>query len=278
MRAFFAGLREVMSLREAHAVVDGYGPATLAAIREAKRKASARLRASRRLSNPRAALELLATARALAAKAASAAGREELPALDEVDLDALPFAELEARRDRIELEVGATLASTESRSPTELRGLTIGRYAAIVLAVCAVLWSVSTPWRIHDVALGKPVTTSPLLAPPATPEGIVDGRTRGTFGLQTMKTRAPFVTIDLQRTYRIRRIKIYNRGDGWFDEILPLSLEVSTDGITFQHVATRTDHFAVWDLRFDALDARWVRVSKDNGYIALNEIEVYARD
>ena len=43
-------------------------------------------------------------------------------------------------------------------------------------------------------------------------------------------------------------------------------------------MATRTEHFDVWDLKFDALDARWVRVTKSNGYIALNEIEVYARD
>ncbi len=268
-----------MLLRGAHAVVAGYGPATLAAIREHKRAASARLRASRRLSNPRLAVELLAAARTHAVLAAAAAGRAAPPPMDAVGLDALPFADLETLRDRLELEIGEILASIESRTPTELRGLVYGRFAAIALAVCAALWAESKPYRIHDVALGKPVTTSPLLAPPATPEGIVDGRTRGTFGLQTTRGRAPFVTIDLERTYLIRRIAIYNRADGWYDEILPLSLEVSADGITFEHVATRTEHFTVWDLRFDAgLNARWVRVSKDNGYIALNEIEVYARN
>lgn len=225
------------------------------------------------------AIELLVGARALAADAASLAG-DARPTLEAVGAaDGLTFAEAEAQRDALELEVASLLASVESRTPTELSGLVYGRFAAIAIAICVVLWGATSPWRVHDVALGKPVTTSPLLAPPDKPDGIVDGRTRGTFGLQTTRAHAPFVTIDLQRTYRIRRIAIYNRGDGWFDEILPLSLEVSSDGFTFQHVATRTEHFQVWDLKFDAgLDARFVRVSKTDGYIALNEIEVYARD
>ena len=190
------GIREAMLLRHARTIVQAYGSARLDEIRAHKREASARLRSSRRLSDAHAAAVLLVNARAFAARATAAAGREPRPVLA-VDVDALGFADAEALRDRLELEVGADLAAIESRTPTELRGLEIGRFAAVVVAIWALLWSVTAPWRLHDVALGKPVKTSPLLPPPATPEGIVDGRTRGTYGLQTAVSPAPFVTIDL---------------------------------------------------------------------------------
>ena len=82
--------------------------------------------------------------------------------------------------------------------------------------------------------------------------------------------------VDLLREYDVREVRVYNRGDGWFDDVLPLTLSISTDDATFTDVATRTTHFDVWTVELNRR-ARWVRVS-NGSYIALNEIEVYARE
>jgi hypothetical protein len=86
------------------------------------------------------------------------------------------------------------------------------------------------------------------------------------------------VLVDLKESHPIDHVVVYNRGDGWFDECLPLRVELSDDGEHFDVVGTQTTHFVSFTVAVNGRAARFVRVSKpDRGYIALNEIEVYGR-
>jgi hypothetical protein len=279
--AFGSGLREIFTLRAAERVSSAYGEDQLRAIRAEKSEARARLRASRRLASPTAALLLLRDAQAHALAAVNIAGNHAASsiAIAEVDAQALTFAEAETLRDRADAVVRGLLGGVESRSKNELRGLRIGRALAVVLLIAGIVWHFArTRWLVHDVALHKPVITSPLRPPPFTAEGVTDGRTRGTFAVQTLDGKPGFVMVDLERSYDIQRVKVWNRGDGWFYDNLPLTLDVSDDGVKFHEVAKRTEYFEVWMVDLGGRAARFVRVSKENGYVALNEIEVYARE
>jgi hypothetical protein len=272
--AFRAGLREIFTLETARARVASYGP-RLGRIREEKREARTRLATARRLANPFVALELMTAATEHLRRA------QELSEVDGPSI-ALParvptsFAEAEGVRDVLEVDLAQALKRIESRSPTELAGLRVGRFAAVLVALLAIVVTVIHRTGVHDVALHKPVRASSVRD--GKPEAVTDGRTRGTFAIQTNDGPHPFVMVDLERTYRLQRVRVFNRGDGWFDEILPLSIEASTDGITFKQIARRTDHFDVWTVELGWVDARWVRLTKENGYIAINELEVYARE
>jgi hypothetical protein len=276
LASFRAGLREIFTLRDARATAESYGE-RLAQVRLEKGIARARLLASRRLSNPFVALDLLSVAADHTRRAWDLEERSLPSPLDPPPRDAVAtFAQAEATRDDVEANVAQLLSRLESRTQTELLGLRIGRLGAIAVVLVVLAWTLGRHFGVHDVALNKPVITSGLRQGKA--EAVVDGRTRGTFALQTAEQAHPFVMIDLGRMYRIRSIRIYNRGDGWFDEVLPLSVELSSDGTSFHEIARRTEHFDVWTLELGSADARFVRVSKENGYIALNEIEVYSRE
>jgi hypothetical protein len=83
--------------------------------------------------------------------------------------------------------------------------------------------------------------------------------------------------VDLLASYKIDKVKIYNRADGWFDDGLPLSLEFSEDGATFTEVNKRTEGFtsrAPWTFEAKGAKTRYVRVRSPK-YVALTEIEVY---
>ncbi len=273
--ALRAGVREVLWLRDAERTVTAYGEARLEAIRREKAIAYARMRTSRSLANPFTALLLLTDALAHARVAARLAERE----VDEsAETEPTSFWEAETCRDRVEARTAATLRAVESRTPIALSALRIGRVLALGLLVFSLGYSfVRSRYLVHNVALHKPVMTSALRLP-SDPAGITDGRTRGTYAIQTIEGKSPFVMIDLEREYRVERVRVFNRGDGWFDESLPLTLETSYDGVRFHEVARRTEHFDVWTVDLGGADARFIRITKDTGYIALNEIEVYARE
>lgn len=276
--AIRAGLREIFTLRVARATVESYGAERLETLRDEKRIARAKLAASRRLANPRAALDLLTLAATHARRAEQVADAVALDELPVAPLDGASFGQLELARDELDVGVARALARIESRTPTELAGLRWGRIAAIVITLLVSVAALAKSRGVHDVARGKMVSASSVHD--GKPEAIVDGRTRGTFAMQTSEGAHPFIAIDLGRTYRVSSIRVFNRGDGWFDESLPLSIEISTDGVTFHEIARRTEHFDVWtiDLSAAPVDARAVRATKASGYIALNEIEVYARE
>src|SRR5262249_41820569 len=111
--------------------------------------------------------------------------------------------------------------------------------------------------------------------------GLVDGSIDDSYGVHTDHDNPPWVMVDLGSSHRIDRIKVYNRGDGWFDETLPLILEFSEDGQNFSEIDRRTTSFgqySTWNSRLDGRSTRYVRLkSKNGGIIVLNELEVYGK-
>jgi len=298
---FGRGVREVVWLGSAEQRARAYDESVLHEVRREKAKARARLKVSRCIVHPTSAISELAhaTTHALRASHLLVAGHGAFDAAHELDrleregidvtvarwaLSAsastqLDFASAEERRDALDAFVYATLRSIDARTPSELVALRYGRVIAIglMVALLAYHWLAANVF-VHNVALNKPVTVSGLNPASGPASGVVDGRTRGTFGVHTSEMPHPFVAIDLGHVYSVRRVRVFNRGDGWFDDVLPLSLELSEDGSRYHEVARRTEHFDVWDVPLDRAPARWVRVTKDNGYITLNEIEVFARE
>lgn len=173
----------------------------------------------------------------------------------------------------------------EARGLAELRWLRAIRVGAAALAGGALLvLGVTRLLGTTNVALHQPVQTSGLLATaPSTPGGLTDGVIAGPppFGVHTSVSPAPWVQVDLGRIYKVSKAKVYNRGDGWFNDGLPMTLQVSTDGKWFADVDTRRSSFSQstpWVANVHGERARYVRVRGTPGkYVALSELEVWAR-
>jgi hypothetical protein len=204
---------------------------------------------------------------------------EALAATSPLALDEMPFAKAEALRTSFENCIAATISVVDPPSVFGVRVLRVARILGVLVLVgWLVIPYVRTHWMIHNVARGKPVTTSPLRGESPTADHLVDGKLRGTFDIATIESEHAFVQIDLEDVFSIDRVNVVNRGDGWYDDSLPLVLSVSTDGERFDDVARRDEHFDWWVIGLGGRPVRFVRLSKpDRGYIALNEVEVYGR-
>jgi hypothetical protein len=129
-----------------------------------------------------------------------------------------------------------------------------------------------------NVARGKKVHASSLA--PSSPDGheLVDGAVGLSFGVSTTIEPSPTVVIDLEDVYRIDTIKVHNRRDAWFDDCLPLLVEISTDGVHYTELARRTEHFDAdppWSVDGRRELARYVRLrTPRRGVIALSQVEV----
>jgi hypothetical protein len=89
---------------------------------------------------------------------------------------------------------------------------------------------------------------------------------------------SPWLSIDLGRAFAITRVKVFGRGDGYYDQSIPLALEVSDDGTTYQQIALRNDPFSEYDpwvVRPSALVTRYLRLrTMRHSYLVLGEVEV----
>jgi hypothetical protein len=170
----------------------------------------------------------------------------------------------------------------EPRSPLRIQRESRTRQALAVLAVCTLLVTFAVRWMSpSNLALNRPVYSSPM-AFDTTAAAAVDGAKSERFGFHTQTVNSPQLTIDLEKTRDIAKVKVFGRGDCCFDQSLPLVLEVSTDGISFRQLAERTTAFSVsdpWIVQTGAReDARFVRLrGKREGALVLNEVEVYGR-
>lgn len=203
---------------------------------------------------------------------------------DPLAIDRLTVSEAGELRVALDRVASIADAALDCRSLEHLAGLRVGRTAAAILGIAfvlvrAMIWLIAVP----NVAYHKPVTASSSFALFADAEGLVDGITGGLLpGFHTQpRENNPWVLVDLKQTYRISSIRIYNRGDTAFDDCLPLAVQLSEDGVTFQELARRTTHFdqsPPWILDAKGRRARYVRLqSMGIGYIALSEVEVYGR-
>jgi hypothetical protein len=171
----------------------------------------------------------------------------------------------------------------EPRSLNEIRATRAVRLFMIVaLVTCVVGWLVVRTTRPVNIALGKPVTISqkhPVSTAPADNSGLVNGDIETSYGVHTTGAAAgafAWVVVDLLQPTSFKRVKIYNRADGWFDECLPVTLEFSDDGTNFTLADQRATGFTArspWVVEVKGAKARYVRV-RSNSYLALTEIEI----
>jgi len=309
---------EFFLLRDAERAIRIYTEPQRVLVRKHVEAAESRLRGGRRIPSAVASALLLREAvrhYLLAAEAATDASLDDaalealdvvsrLPALlpDPLRPDAFPpddsrvraalrassplyFDDLsaeDAAHARSALERAASILSrrVEARSLTNLRGTRWGRRAAFALmaAYVSVVTLRSKVWP-KNIALGKQVHASSLYAGDG--HELVDGELGALPGVRTNTEESPSAIIDLGREYRIDRVSVYNRLDGWFDDCLPLVVELSVDGARYKELARRDQHFGTdppWTVEGRRDLARYVRLRvARRGYLALSEVEVFGR-
>jgi hypothetical protein len=310
-------IREFFTLRGAEQAVRAYTPLQHALVREHVDAAERRLSGGRRATQAIPAAVLLRESVRHYLFAAEVA-RDRDARLDDVDLagampplppdparpraqpaddarvrdalasrDALYFDRLsdeDAERARLALERAATMLRrrVEARSLVNLRGSRWGRVAAVALivgyAAFAIVRALVLP---RDIALGKPVHASSHRV--NTPDGheLVDGEIGTSVGVHTDTQSEPNVIIDLQDKYWIDKVKVYNRVDGWYDDCLPLVVELSVDGQKWDEIGRREEHFGTsppWIVDGRGKPAHFVRLKvARTSYLALSEVEVFGK-
>lgn len=200
---------------------------------------------------------------------------------DPLYFDQLEHDEALAKRAKVDRMLDTLRQRIEPRTLREVRRLRLYRLAMLAVvaafAVSAGAWVALSP---KNIALGKPSFASSRhpqsIAPP---NGLTDGETSGAYGVHTQDEENAWVMVDLLFTQQIGKIKVFNRGDGYFDEGLPFALELSENGSDFVVVDERTKPFSrlrPWLHDARGQKARYVRIRKlGRGYVALSEIEIY---
>jgi hypothetical protein len=319
LSAALASLREALLLADAERTASGYSSEAREAVRALARAGAERARVAVRALDDGAAASALALFREAALLHLEACvrgtAREALPApMDAAEVvarfRALPPrrppprgpAEVEAfladvaegapaapRGTAVEAETARALVRwlatlVEPRGVSELRFLRRLRTgAAGVLALALVVWAAGGLLGGENIALHKPVTVSGVHPNSgAKPGGLTDGVISGApYGVHTNVGDASWAQVDLLRVYLIDKVKIYNRGDGFFEDGLPMTLQLSEDGATFIDVVTRTTSFgqtSPWVAKGRGRPARYVRIRAARGkYVALSELEVFGR-
>lgn len=316
--AFTEPVREFFTQRRAEAAAQARDPAQQRLVEKLARAGARRLWAGRRVSDPVAASVLLREAvtqlaQAVAVSADPSAVEADLarrpvelpvlppdparPRADPSDdtrvrdaiasddpryFDALEPEDAERARWALDRAAGALRRLVDPRSVTHVRADRWGRRLAILVVL---LWTVVAVLRAElspkNIALGKPVHPSSQKAPPPDGQTITDGDTGTSVGVHTNTEDDPNVVIDLEAQYWVSRVEVYNRVDGWFDDCLPLALELSTDGKEFKEVARRTDAFGTsppWTIDVGGRPARYVRLRVTRkSYLALSEVKVFGK-
>jgi F5/8 type C domain-containing protein len=315
MTAFapLAAVGEFFLLRNAERTVRAYGPAQRDRMARHHAAGDRRFRSARRLIDPgpaalllreailcylRASAIALAPDDALAPEALASAVpavsadpvaphvaedthrvRRAIGSADPLFFDSLDRNELELTRSALERAASMMRGATEVRSTEHLRGTRFGRLAGCALLVIAAAYHVAR-WKFWpDLAHGKPVTASSVNGLPDL-HGLVDGDLGKTsFGGATRVESNPWISIDLQSVFKISTVRVYNRVDGWFDDNLPLVLQISVDGVRWEDVGRRDTtfgHAPPWTVDLPRRPARFVRVHGVGSMaIVLTEIEVF---
>lgn len=205
--------------------------------------------------------------------------REALAATSPLYFDRLSDEDAALTRTALDRAASMLHGRVEARSLANVVGTRWGRLGAlaVVVAYAAIAVLHSKVWP-KNIALGRPVHASSLAGGDG--HELVDGEA-GAVPMRTNTDESPSAAIDLGRGYRIDRVAVYNRVDGWFDDCLPLVVEFSTDGAKYSEVARRDQHFGAdppWSVDGKRELARYVRVRlARRGYLALSEVEVFGR-
>jgi hypothetical protein len=187
---------------------------------------------------------------------------------------------------RSELEVIASVVpwlcnGIEPRTVRRIRTIRMLRLGMVAMAVLALLiWSALKLMAPKNIALHKPTMASSVHPYSTAPEGgLTDGNTSGPYGVHTNVEANPWVRVDLQDIYRLDKVKVYNRNDGYYDEGLPFTLELSVDGTDFAAVDRKEGSFdksSPWVYAAKGRRVRYIQVRGNPGkYVTLSEIEAY---
>jgi hypothetical protein len=168
----------------------------------------------------------------------------------------------------------------EPRAVSHIRRLRLLRLVVIaLLAIGMLVWGGVNLFSPKNIALHKPVTVSSVHHSSTAPEGgLTDGSTSSSYGVHTNLEANPWVRVDLLDVYQLKKIKIYNRLDGYFDEGLPFTLELSENGVDFTAVDRKAAPFgsSPWVYAANGKKARYIQVRGAPGkYVTLNELEAY---
>ncbi|MCC6665819.1 MAG: discoidin domain-containing protein [Polyangiaceae bacterium] len=173
----------------------------------------------------------------------------------------------------------------EVRSRRRIRVLRWARLSALVVVLLATLGG-GLVWALmpSNIARGKPVTASSVRAGTPAPSGLTDGSVTDGYGGHTENDGKAWFMLDLLEPHRLERVVVYHRGDGYHSDVLPLVLELSMDGQTFQRAAVRDGTFThkkPWRVQLTGQVARYVRLRVDrkdpSSYLALGEVEAYGK-
>ena len=310
-------IREFFTLSRAERTIRAYVPAQRARVTEHAEAADRRMWAGRRVTQAVAAAVLLreAVTHSLWAAACARDAGADLDALDlagamptlppdparpraEPTVDARVRAALasrdplyfdrlsaeDAERARWALDRASTLVrhGVEARSLTHVRGARWGRLAAVLLLIGYATFAITRAYVLpKNIALGKPVHPSSRKHNPPDGKELVDGEIGTSFGIHTNTEESPNVVIDLEAKYWIDSIRVYNRVDGWYDDSLPLVVELSQDGTKWDELARRDTHFDAsppWIIAGRGKPAQFVRLRvARKSYLALSEVGVFGK-
>ncbi|HEY5955399.1 MAG TPA: discoidin domain-containing protein [Polyangiaceae bacterium] len=172
-----------------------------------------------------------------------------------------------------ELVKESAIAAT---SVKQLQALRVYRLVLAPAAVIAML-SLLSWWftRPVNLALNKPVQLSSSFQPEMyPPQALVNGDTT-TLGIHTMHVDSPWAQVDLGSVRKIRRVVVFNRQNIPGNSV-PLQIDTSVDGKTFERFAYNPVEFLQWKAEGPVTRARYVRLTvKRVSSLQLCEVEVY---
>lgn len=188
---------------------------------------------------------------------------------------------------------GELEAMLDTRTPRDFLLARVARTSMLALALVIVGWLLLGP---RNLARGATIYTSSISGEtPAEPLGearlhrVVDGiHQERPFALGTNTQTNPWVTVDLGRVHRIKRVVVYGRtgrqyGAGFPPEEFPVTLSFSIDQKKYEPALTRETPIAwefPWKVELYGVSARYIRLSSQGAQpkrIVVSEIEVYGR-
>jgi hypothetical protein len=196
---------------------------------------------------------------------------------DPLAFDRVPDTELSAKRVAVEDLLRWLTKRVEARTVRRLKVERAARWAGAGLIG---LWLLRllfvTIFAPPNVALHKAVTASSHYPGTTDPSALTDG-VADKYGVHTTIEANPWVIVDLGGVYNVRTVRVKNRTDGFYDECLPLLVEVAETDDAYVQVGERTTRFDTWDVDVGGKPVSKVRLRLPRqGYLALGEVEVFA--
>lgn len=216
---------------------------------------------------PDFALTLLRQADYYLSRIEHARSREDSPELPEpLSFADAPLSErlraAEAAQRAVERRIDRVLREREP-VPRLLLQRTLRRalLGGAAVAVCAgLVFSYHALFASPDWADGRPYRTSSTLYECDPDRGACGGAPTKIF-FHTKEQDEPWLEIDLERLRNVGSVEVRNRTDHSSDRAVPLVIELSADGESYETVAERAEPFTDWVATFEARPARFVRLT-----------------